>query len=776
MDVNDFLQLVQRRNDYRDQIAHVRKISSRSAKYEILDPPLGKSLTHCLALDGVENLYSHQVQAIQLARNGDNVLVVTGTASGKSLCYNLPVFESLIGSQNARAMYIYPTKALAQDQLAAINRWISYDQDISKTIKAAVYDGDTPSSARTKIRQSAKIILTNPDMLHQGILPYHTKWADFFRNLKFIIIDELHTYRGIFGSQFANVLRRFQRLLHFHGGSPQFICASATIGNPLQLAESLLNRKVSFVNQDGSPRGEKYFVLWNPSFVDASGIIRRSATIEAKRLFTELVRYGAQTITFTKARVAAELIYKYARKEFENLGELELIEKIRAYRGGYLPADRREIEKLLFTGKLRGVCTTNALELGIDVGSLDAAIIVGFPGTISSVWQQAGRAGRRSGESVAFLIGYNDPIDQYLMHNPDYFFSRNVEHAIIDPDNPRILAGHLACAAFELPLSAEDKNYFGSKFSEIMETITEGNDSFHQIADRYHWASSEFPASGVNLRTIGDSTYSIIDDSKSENNTIGSIDSISAPEQLYPSAVYIHEGQTYLVKELDSDRKIARVIAKDVDYYTQPILAATARITNKDDEMQSLPFGGKIGYGPLMVVWKTVGFKKIKFYTMENIGQEALDLPELSLPTRGFWFVPDESLIQSLSAAGYIPTQALVGLRNLMIWSLPLLSMCDPNDIAGQVNITHFASPAIIMYDRYLDGLGFARRGYENFNDLISLSHDILSKCSCEDGCPSCVGLPMLRPPIHHDPQFTTPPEIPDKNATAFLFEALGSI
>ncbi len=769
MDVKDFLYQVQRRSEYRDQIVDIKRLARREAKFGKLDHPLDPRLAHILALEGVKDLYSHQAKSRELLRAGKNVLVVTGTASGKTLCYNLPVAEHLLADPDARALYIFPTKALAQDQMGTLHRWAGYDPALQKKIRVATYDGDTPSSARTRIRQSANVILTNPDMLHQGILPYHAKWADFLHNLRFIVIDELHTYRGIFGSQFANVLRRLMRLLDFHGGQCRLVCSSATIGNPKQFAEWLTGQPMELVDEDGSPRGEKYFVLWNPPYIDASRVVRRSANIEAKRLFTDLVRYGSQTIVFAKARVVAELIYKYAKEEFANQNEDDLAERVRAYRGGYLPEDRRDIEKLLFSGKLRGVCATNALELGIDVGSLDAAVLVGYPGTVSSTWQQAGRSGRRASESLAILVAYNDPIDQYMMHHPEYFFSRDVERVVIDPDNPHILASHLACAAFELPLTADDARYFGPTYKKTLETIIQDNPDLHKIGRQYHWANSDFPAARTNLRTISDSTYTIVDTTGGANRAMGSIDSISAPEQLHPNAVYLHEGESYIVKELDLDARIAYVKQTNVEYYTQPILASNARVIEQEQDRE-LEIG-RLGFGPLEVSWRTVGFKKIKFYTMENIGQEELEMPELSLKTRGLWFLPSEEIVEALGDAGYMPGNAMVGLRNLTIWALPILAMCDINDIAGQVNYSCFGTASLIVYDRYLEGLGFSRRGFENFSDLLKLTGQILTECPCESGCPSCVGLPMLRQPIHQDPGLQQGGDMPDKEATRFLLE-----
>lgn len=771
MDVNEFLQTVQRRSEYRDQIAHIRKIPARQARYRTLSKPLPAAVEQVLAGDGITELYEHQAHAVDAARAGRSLMVVTGTASGKTLCYNLPVLEALLEDEDHRAMYLFPTKALAQDQLAQLERWAGNSDYVARVARPACYDGDTPSAARAKIRQQASIILTNPDMVHQGILPYHAKFTSFLANLRYIVIDEAHVYRGIFGSHVANVIRRLRRILDFHGASCQFICCSATIGNPQELGQRLIDQDLELIDTDGSPRGTKYFIFWNPPHVDQAKIVRRSANIEAKRLFAELIRSDVPTIAFCRARVVAELLYKYAIEDFVNHGQRPLADKIKPYRGGYLPKERRQIEHDLFAGNLIGVCATTALELGIDVGSLDAAVLIGFPGTISSAWQQAGRAGRRSDQSLAVLVAYNDPIDQYLMHHPDYFFARNVERAILDPANPHILRQQLACAAFELPLAEGDEDYFGPEFPELVESLTEDDLLLSRIIDRWYYANSEFPARNANLRTVSDSTYAIVDMSTGQPNIIGDVDSISAPEQLYPGAVYLHDGDSYLVCELDLDAHVAYVAPADVDYYTQPVLASQAQVLAEED--QTAGAWGTVTFGQLLVVWETIAFKKIRFYTMEVVGHEELELPEQELDTQGLWFEPDETIIRELADAGHIPIQALAGLRNLMIWALPILAMCDHQDVGGQVNVSTFPRPTIVLYDRYLGGLGFARRGYDAFGDLLEMTHQIITECPCDTGCPSCVGLPLLRPPIHQDPDLPSRQEIPDKHATAFLLDRL---
>jgi DEAD/DEAH box helicase domain-containing protein len=699
---------------------------------------------------------------VDAVAEGRDVVIVTATASGKTLCYNLPVVSAALEDADARALYMFPTKALTQDQCGVLRRWAGAEE-LSDVLRPAVYDGDTPSHARTRIRNQANVVLTNPDMLHVGILPYHAKWHAFLRNLRTIVIDELHTYRGIFGSHVAGVLRRLLRLCEHYGSRPQVICSSATIANPVELAERLTGREMTLIDDDGSPRGRKYVALWNPPVLADDGVTRRSANVEAVELLTELVRRRAQTIVFGKARVVVELVYKYAAEALA--GEGDLAKRIRPYRGGYLPEQRREIEQELFSGRLLAVTATNALELGIDVGALDAAILVGFPGTICSTWQQAGRAGRTSQESLVVLMAYQDPIDQYLMRHPEYLFGAPVECGVIDPTNPHILSGQLACACFEKPLTADDERWFGPLVTQVAD-IHADEGEMRPIDGRYYWSSSEYPARNTNLRTISDDTYAIADASRG-GSVLGQVDSISAPELVYPGAVYLHEGESYLVRELDTEGKVARVEPAEVDYYTQPVLASSCRL--HEPETTDERAGGELSFGPADVTWQTTAFRKVKYYTMELIGQGKLDLPSQTLSTTAAWWAPSEPLRQEVSRAGYNPIEALIGLRNLLLASLPTLAMCDRRDISGLVDSSNLGRPAAVVYDRYSGGLGFAQRGCELFAEWLSLSRRIVAECPCEGGCPSCVGLPNLRPPLHQDPDLHSGYPVPNKEATVLL-------
>ncbi|MFQ6099459.1 MAG: DEAD/DEAH box helicase, partial [Armatimonadota bacterium] len=528
-----------------------------------------------------KRLYKHQCDALQSVRRGEDVVVVTGTASGKTLCYNLPVLEMLLREPAGKALYLFPTKALAQDQLRKLNQYKSASPALP--IVAGTYDGDTPQTMRRSLRDEGNVILTNPDMLHAGPLPNHARWAKFFGNLKFVVADEIHTYRGVFGSQVANVIRRLNRICAHYRSRPQYVCCSATIANPVELAQALTGRDVTCIDDDGSPHGPKKFVLWNPPYLDDSKVERRSCNTEAERLMARLVTDGVQAIAFCRARVIAELICRYCQDHLAEEAP-RVRDKVRAYRGGYVPEERRQIERALFSGELLGVTSTNALELGIDVGTLDAALIVGYPGTIASTWQQAGRAGRGDEESMAVLIASNSPIDQYLMQHPDYFFGRSPEHAIVDPDNPHILAGHLACAAQELPIAAGESQSFG-EFAEAVLEILEDAGQVRRRGDKWYWTGTHYPQGKVRLRSMDEHNYTIQDETDPDDvQIIGEVDEFSAFTLVHPQAIYLHNAETYFVRELDLAQKIARVAREEVDYYTQAVTRTEILVNETERE------------------------------------------------------------------------------------------------------------------------------------------------------------------------------------------------
>jgi len=753
---------------YRGQIVHISDIPPREAEFRETAAQIGASIRKALASLGIDRLYSHQAHAIDLIREGRNVAVVTSTASGKTLCYNLPVLETLLDDSASTALYMFPTKALAQDQLRALGDLVLLLPGQDSAVRPGTYDGDTPQYARRKLRQDANVIMTNPDMLNQGIMPYHSRWSRFFGNLKYVVIDEMHTYRGIFGSNVANVLRRLRRILKHYGADPVFILCSATIANPGELAENLIGDAVEVVSGDGSPSGPKRFVLWNPPFLDNHKIERKSSNVEAHEIMVKLVESNVQTITFTKARVVAELILRYVREALARRNP-HLADKISAYRAGYLPEERREIEKALFSGRLLGVASTNALELGIDVGSLDASIIVGFPGTIASTWQQAGRAGRKTDESLVVFVAYNDPIDQYLMRSPGYFFGQTPENAVIGPENPYILAGHLSCAAFELPLTEDDEVYFGGLLGAIL-GVLEDVKKVKTIDGSTYWATTEFPAAGVNLRTISDDTFTIVEATDVEK-VIGVVDSISAPELVYPEGIYLHDGRTYIVRRLDLEGKVAYVERAEVDYYTQPIIDSSIRVIKENKSGSSS--GLRFFYGDATVSWTTTAFKKIKFYSMDSIGYGTLDLPTQHLETVSVYMYPEPEVVGVVKRRGKNLVEGLVGVKNVLINILPLFVMCDRQDIGGLVESSNTGKPAIFLYDRFKGGLGFSEKAYGLLPGILRAALGVIDDCPCEGGCPSCVGLPVFRPPQHQDPDGGHGYPIPDKETARLILKEI---
>jgi len=763
--VQGFLDHLTSRRDYRRELVHVERIPAREAKTAEPSRPLNPRVESALKAQGIEELYSHQVRAIDLLRAGENVVVVAGTAGGKSLCYLIPAVETALEDDCATVLMLFPTKALAQDQLRAFARFTDRVEGSVDGLKAGTYDGDTTPSSRRSLRANASVIMSNPDMLHQGILPYHARWDRFFSNLKYVVVDEIHTYRGVFGSHVAGVLRRLRRVCRHYGASPSFICCSATIRNPRELAEGLTGLPMRLVDDDGSPRAAKRFAFWNPAFIDEGRSQRRSSNVEGMEFLVELVSGGVQTIVFTKARVTAELIYKYARESLRKK-KASLAERISPYRAGYLPIERRDIERRLFSGELLGVVSTNALELGIDVGGLGACVMIGFPPTIASAWQQAGRAGRRSDEALVVVVAYNDPIDQYLMRHPRYFFGKSPESAVIDPGNPYILAGQIACALRELPVGPDDGEFFPGALPERVLELLQDEGKAKRIGPEWYWACGDFPAAEVSLRTMSDETYTIFD-ADSDNSVIGTVDGISALELIYPEAIYLHEGETHFVKELDLEMKAAAVERKQVDYYTQAVLDSAILVLNEADRK-----GWKketVCVGDAEVSWQTVAFKKIKFYTLETVGYKALDLPRLKINTKAMWLIPSAETLNAVRSEGFNPAEGLAGLRNLLITVVPIHSMSDRTDVGAVVNGSNTGSPSVFVYDRYPGGMGFAEKAYARVEEVLSACLELVRDCDCVCGCPSCVGLPVLIPPQHADPDTGYGWPIPNKDAAVVL-------
>jgi len=751
------------RPENRGALCHWERLPARPPRHGELSLPLPAALAEALTARGIERLYTHQVQAIEALRGGLDTVVVTGTASGKSLCYHVPVLERLLAERDATALYLFPTKALAQDQLKGLTRLASGHPDVLRVVQPGVYDGDTQAATRRRLRDTANLVLSNPDMLHQGILPYHARWGRFLRNLRFVVIDEMHAYRGIFGSNVANVMRRLDRIARHYGAEFRFVLCSATIRNPRELAASLTGREIRVVDDDGAPRGEKHFVFWNPPHTDAARVERRSSNGEGCMLFSGLLEQGVQALAFTKSRVAAELVYRYARERLARL-KPGSEESISPYRGGYLPEERRRIEQALFSGELRGVVSTNALELGVDIGGLDAVVMIGAPPTLASAWQQAGRAGRKGEPAAAFLVAYNETVDQYLMRHPGYFFGRSPEAAVIDPHNPYILARQLACAAYELPL-ATGETAFGPQTGPILEALDEAGE-VRTIDGRSYWAKTDFPAASVNLRTISDDTYTICDRSRG-NAVIGMVDAISGLELLYPEAIYLHGGETWFVRDLDLEQKVAMVEPREVDYYTQPVLDTNIRVRG---ELQQRAWRGEsVSLGEVTYSWQTVAMKKIKFHSLDSIGYHPLALPRLTLETVGFWIAPGEPAWSAVARRGLNPIEGLMGVRNLFMTLLSMLSMCDPADLGGKIDSSNLGRPTLFMFDRYPGGLGFAEQGFARLDELAAAALSQLEACDCATGCPSCVGLPTLWPAQQQDPDLQHGRGIPGKEAARVL-------
>jgi DEAD/DEAH box helicase domain-containing protein len=731
MDARRVLDEFTRQPGYDGQIVYERFISPRSAQYDALKPPLPRVLTDSLRAQRITRLYTHQVEAITALRRHENVVVVTATASGKTLCYNLPVLESLLADPAARALYLFPTKALAQDQADALAEFGL------PGVVVGTYDGDTPVRQRRAVRDEAHVILTNPDMLHLGILPQHHRWAGVFRHLRYVVIDDVHIYRGVFGSNVANILRRLRRVCRLHGADPVFICTSATIANPQEFAATLLGLPVTVVDADGSPSGPRWFALWNPPLIDQARAHRRSSYTEATALFTQLVRAGARTIVFTQARKITELIYRQARRALEDAPELA--GRISAYRAGYLPEERHAIEQRLFNGELIGVVSTSALELGIDVGSLDAAILVGYPGTIASTWQRAGRAGRGREDALVVLVALEDALDQYLMRHPEYLFARPHEHAVIDPENPYILAAHLRCAASEVPVWRQDADIFGPRTEELA-AILEGQGDLARRRDRWYWANPGYPAKDVEVRAASGDLFRIVDASR--GRLVGTVDAARAFEQVHPGGVYLHQGETYVVEHLDAARRIASVRLRDVDYYTQP------RTTTDLEILQPLlhrPWGGTTAsFGQVVVTTQVIAFARKRLLGDEVLGEDPLDLPPQRLQTTGLWFPISDALVSQLQRRGGDLAGGIHAVEHAAIGMLPLFAMCDRWDLGG-VSYPRYpalGAPAIFIYEAHPGGVGITEKGYELLDQLMTATLETIEACPCEAGCPSCIQSP----------------------------------
>jgi DEAD/DEAH box helicase domain-containing protein len=769
-----------------ETLTAVRHYPARMAQWAEFPAWVHADLRAAYNAKGIRQPYTHQAAAAEAVQAGKNVVIVTPTASGKTLCYNLPVLDAILENDDTRALYLFPTKALAQDQLAELH---DLNQRLENRVGVFTYDGDTPTDARKAIREKSHVVLTNPDMLHTGILPHHTRWTRLFENLRYIVVDELHTYRGVFGSHLCNVLRRLRRIARFYGSNPQFICCSATIANPGELASRLIEDNVEVLAANGAPAAEKTFVFYNPPVVNRALGIRRSFINEGSRVAQEFLKHDLQTMVFANSRLHTELILTYLQQA--NPQQPGKPETICGYRGGYLPNERREIERGLREGRIRGVVTTSAMELGIDVGSLDTVVMTGYPGTIAATWQRAGRAGRRSGSSCAVLVASSAPLDQFIIRHPDYFFGNTPEHAFIQPDNLEILVNHLKCAAFELPIASHEK--FGEvNVQDLCARLAEAG-YLHLAGENYHWTHEAYPADTVSLRSATSDNFVIIDVTGAPQ-VIGEVDFPSALTTVHEKAIYLHGGQQYHVEHLDFKERKAYVKQVNVDYYTDAIrytqvraleIAETAReiapaegrasSAPTESEAEHSPFDSAEGrqerlghsrsHGDVLVRSQVVGFKKIKFFTNENIGAGQLELPENEMHTTSYWITLERALLESLPYTISERQSGMFGLLYALASVATLLLMCDGRDLGTAIGerppapgmesdeftpmrmeeavgtqAKEFFEPNLYLYDAYPGGIGFSEPLFRAHELLVGKTRELIQACPCDAGCPSCVG------------------------------------
>ena len=723
-------------------------LSSAVVHYEVLPAKAADSVRFPAWLDeriveglrsgGIDGLYRHQAEAIESVHAGEDVVVVTPTASGKTLCYTLPVLQALADDPSARALFLFPTKALGQDQVA---EFAGLAMASSLQVAAATYDGDTPAPIRSAIRTAGQVVVTNPDMLHSAILPHHTKWFQLFEQVRVIVIDELHTYRGVFGSHVANVLRRLLRLCRHYGSNPVIVCASATIGNPAELAAQLTGRPARLIDRNGAPRGERHVLLVTPPILEVATGARTSALTHAQRWALPFIRAGRQTIVFGRARVAVEILLTGLREALrEHLGPRS---RIRGYRGGYLPTERRSIERGLRDGEILGVVSTNALELGVDIGSLDVSVLAGYPGSVAGTWQQLGRAGRRLEPSVGILVASASPVDQYVIHHPEFLLERSPEEARCDPDNLHVLLAHLRCATFEMPF--EPGEVFGPAPADDLLAFLGEEGHVRQAGDgRWYWSSENFPASEVSLRAAAPENVVIIDTTPDRPRVLGEVDLFSAQVLVHERAIYIHESVQYYVDRLEWHERKAYVHKVDVDHYTYANRAVTLKPLDVFAEAPAT--GGRRLHGEVMVASLVTLFKKLKFGTDENVGWGPIDLPELELQTTAYWVTAEDA------SAGWRRDDldvALVGASRALQAVAAVLLMVDPRDLGlvSQVRSPHQESPTIYLYEAMPGGVGLSERLFARHDELVAGAADLVAACSCESGCPACTG-PRLDPEV----------------------------
>ena len=730
-------------------VTALRHFPAEPGEYRDFPDHIDERLREAYRRLGVEQIYSHQREVLDRVELGESVAAVTPTASGKTLCYNAPVLNRILREPDARALYLFPTKALSQDQKKEL---LSLKDLLGEDIRADVYDGDTPGDARRSIRTRAHIVVTNPDMLHAGILPHHTKWAKLFESLRFVVIDEMHTYRGVFGSHLANLLRRLRRVCRHYGADPQFILSSATIANPGELAEGLTERPISLVERSGAPRPERFFLFYNPPVVNAELGIRRSALNETRRIASGFLKGNLQTIVFARSRTQTEVLVKYLKQDIETRPDRS--ERIRGYRGGYLPRKRREIEDGIKNGSVLGVVSTNALELGIDIGGLDVAVISGYPGTIASTWQQAGRAGRRGGTAAAVLVANSTPINQFVIQHPDYFFEGTPERGLINPDNLQVLIEHLKCAAFELPFRKGES--FGGENLEELLGLLEEEEILYRAGDRWFWTADSYPASSVSLRSISSDNFVVHD--RESGRIIAEVDFVSAHSTLHEKAIYMLESDTYYVEALDHAERRAEVRPIESDYYTDAVTHTKVSVL---DTFGAAPEpAAPAAHGEVHVVKQVVGFKKIKFFTSENVGSGELDMPAVEMHTTAFWLEAPPEVLGAVPFGPEDRRDGIRGIRNAMRAVATTFLMCESHDIGSAIGTAigedgsragppisaegisgdSDAVTRIFIYDNYPGGIGFSEPLFESRTPLLEETLGLIERCPCQAGCPSCVG------------------------------------
>ena len=726
-------QLVQRLGrKYADRITALRRLPAREGVYAEFPADLPAGIADALRARGVTRLYSHQAEAWRAAQDGENLLLATPTASGKSLCYLLPVLAA--ARHGGKSLFLFPTKALAQDQVAEL---IELSQAGSLGVRAATFDGDTPGDARQAIRASGDVVVTNPDMLHQGILPHHTKWAALFENLRYVVIDEIHGYRGVFGSHVANVIRRLKRLCAFYGSDPQFILCSATIGNAVEHAEALIEAPIHAITESGAPTGEKFLLLWNPPIVNPDLGLRASARSQSVRIARIAIKAALKTLVFCGSRTQVEVITKYLKEVFDTAPRGPA--RIRAYRGGYLPNERRETEVAMRTGQVDGIVSTSALELGVDIGALDVVVLNGWPGSVAATWQRFGRAGRRQQASVGVLVASSGAIDQYVVQHPEYFFGANPEHARIHANQPLVLLDHVRCAAFELAFTESDR--FGPiEVAGFLELLAD-DAVVHREGERWEWIADSYPANAVNLRSVADGNFVVVDRTEGRQVIIAEVDYTAAALTLYEGAIHMVQSVPYQVERLDWPGRKAYVRRTFVDYYTDAIDHTKLKVLER---FEAAPLGaGQCETGEVHVVRRVSGYKKIRFHTHENIGYGPVQLPDQELQTTATWWQLPPSILEPAFATREKALAAFHGAGHALHCVAQLAVMAESRDVQRCVDDAHPDGrfhPALYLYDAHPGGLGLSQPLFERRVELVKRARALVAACPCTRGCPACVG------------------------------------